>query len=99
MTPLPIRRTASADDDLIAIWLHIATQSPAAADRTLDAIERRCLQLGHHPLSGVARTDIRPGIRHLVAGSYLILYRVEVDSVLIVRVLHGRREMQGAMSE
>ena len=96
--PLPIRRTAAADDDLIAIWLHIAAQSPNAADRTLDAMERRCLQLGLHPLSGVARTDIRPGIRHLIAGNYLILYRVEGDAVLIVRVLHGRRDVQGAMS-
>jgi toxin ParE1/3/4 len=88
---LTILRTDRADEDLIAIWLHIAQDSPAAADRVLDAIQRRWQQLAQHPYSGIARDDIGLGIRHLVAGQYLTLYRVSSPGIEIVRILHGRR--------
>jgi toxin ParE1/3/4 len=88
-----IIRTARADEDLIDIWTYIAEESPNAADRVLDAIEARWLQLARHPYSGMARDDIAPGIRHLVAGQYLTLYRVHVEGIEIIRVLHGRRKI------
>jgi toxin ParE1/3/4 len=90
---LPIIRTDRADEDLIDIWVSIATDNPAAADRVLDAIQRRWQQLSLYPYSGVARDDIAPGIRCLVAGNYLTLYRVAADAILIIRVLHGRRRI------
>lgn len=86
-----VARSARADEDLIEIWLWIARDDPAAADRLLDAMEARFEQLARHPFSGPARPDIAPGLRHLVAGAYLILYRVEDENVFVVRVLHGRR--------
>ena len=88
-----IIRTNRADEDLIAIWLEIAAENPVAADRVLDAIEARWQQLAQHPHSGLARDDIAPGIRHLVAGQYLTLYRIHDDGVEIVRVLHGLRKI------
>ena len=93
MTLLTIIRTNSADEDLIEIWTHIAAENPAAADRVLDAIEARWQQLAQHPYSGVARDDITPGIRHLIAGEYLSLYRIEGDRIEIIRVIHGRRKI------
>ncbi len=42
---LPIIRTDRADEDLIDSWVGIAIDDPAAADRVLDAIERRWRQL------------------------------------------------------
>ncbi|WP_366929932.1 type II toxin-antitoxin system RelE/ParE family toxin [Mesorhizobium sp.] len=47
-----------------------------------------------YPFSGASREDIAPGIRHLVVGEYLTLYRVGEDSVEILRVLHGRRRIE-----
>lgn len=96
---LPIVRTDRADEDLIDIWTWIATDSPASADRVLDAIEARWRQLARHPFSGMARDDIAPGIRHLVVGQYLTLYRIEDDAIRIVRVLHGRRRMDSDVVE
>lgn len=90
---LPIIRTDRADEDLIDIWVNIAIENPAAADRVLDAIQRRWQQLSLYPYSGVAREDIAPGVRCLVAGRYLTLYRVAADGILIIRVLHGRRKI------
>lgn len=98
MRELPIVRTARADEDLIAVWLHIAAEDPSAADRVLDAIERRWRTLGRYPYSGIARGDIAPGIRQLVAGQYLTLYRLAGGTVEIVRVLHGRRKIDRALA-
>lgn len=92
---LPIIRTDRADEDLIEIWVGIAIDGPAAADRVLDAIQRRWQQLSFYPYSGVAREDILPGLRCLVAGPYLTLYRIAADGILIIRVLHGRRKIDG----
>lgn len=93
MIVLPIIRTDRADEDLIALWTSIAAGDPNAADRVLDAIELRWQQLAQHPLSGVAREDIAVGIRHLVVGQYLTLYRVNDQSIEVIRVLHGRRKI------
>lgn len=90
---LSIIRTARADEDLIEIWSYIAAENIVAADRVLDAIEARWRQLTQHPYSGVARNDIAPEIRHLIAGNYLILYRIVGNAVEIVRVLNSRRRI------
>ncbi len=94
---LPIVRTARADEDLIEIWVTVGADDPNAADRLIDQLEARWQQLRDQPYSGLAREDIAPGVRHLVARSYLIFYRVEADAIRIIRVLHGRRQIDRDM--
>ena len=45
------------------------------------------------PYSGAARNDIAIGLRHVVVGVYLTLYRVKDDAIVIVRMLHGSRDL------
>ncbi|MEO5755230.1 MAG: type II toxin-antitoxin system RelE/ParE family toxin [Mesorhizobium sp.] len=47
-----------------------------------------------HPFSGAPRDDIAPGIRHLIVSEYLTLYRVGDDVIEIIRVLHGKRNIE-----
>ncbi|TPK79952.1 type II toxin-antitoxin system RelE/ParE family toxin [Mesorhizobium sp. B2-4-12] len=94
MNSLAILRNARAEDDLITIWLHIARDNEAAADRLLDRIEARWQQLAAYPFSGAPRDDIAPGTRHLVVGDYLTLYCVSGDAIEILRVLHGHRKIE-----
>ncbi|MAD38645.1 MAG: hypothetical protein CMO30_15465 [Tistrella sp.] len=61
------------------------------SDALVNGIHRRLDQLTRHPYSGMLREDIGPGIRHLLAGRYLVFYRVTPKQVEILRVLHGRR--------
>lgn len=96
---LPIIRSDRADEDLIDIWNYIAASSPMAADRVLDAIEARWEQPALYPASGVSRVDIGPGIRHLTSGQYLTLYRVSAQSIEILRVIHGRRQIDRQLLE
>lgn len=59
----------------------------------LDQIEARWQQVATYPFSAAPREDIAPGIRHLIVGEYLTLYRVVEEAIEIVRVLHGRRKI------
>jgi toxin ParE1/3/4 len=93
MKRLPIERTSRAEDDLIEIWLYVAHDNPAAADRLLDRIEARCQQLSALPFSGMARDDLQPEARHLVIGNHLIFYRVAKEEIVVLRVLDGRRNI------
>ncbi|MDX8445086.1 type II toxin-antitoxin system RelE/ParE family toxin [Mesorhizobium captivum] len=73
---------------------YVAERNPNAAIRLVDALERRWDLLTLHPFSGAPRDDIAPGVRHLIVGEYLTLYRVGEDAIEIVRVLHGRRNIE-----
>ena len=55
--------------DLAAIWLHISADSPSAADRVLDAIDRACQTLAEFPSMGRGRDDLGSDLRNLPVGN------------------------------
>ncbi len=83
-----------AEADLAGIVRYIASDNPEAARRWLDDMARHCENLGLMPGIGVARPDIRPDLRLLPVGRYLILYEMSADGVDIVRVLHSARRWE-----
>jgi toxin ParE1/3/4 len=91
---MKVFKSAKAQEDLIQIWIYIAADSERAADNLLDGIETKLEALRAFPEIGVAREDIRPGLRMLVSGEYVILYRVGEESVDIIRIVHGRRDLE-----
>jgi toxin ParE1/3/4 len=91
---LLVVRTLQAEEDLIDVWVYIASNDPRAADRVLDELERRTMLLARYPEIGRERPDIAPGLRYLASGSYLILYRLAEECVEIVRYVHGRRDLK-----
>ncbi|MBX9772797.1 MAG: type II toxin-antitoxin system RelE/ParE family toxin [Xanthobacteraceae bacterium] len=82
-----------ADADLVRIYRHLSGQSPAAADSLLKEIARKFRNLSDFPFIGRDRSMLSSGIRSIVAHPYVIFYQVEPASVVIVRVLHGRRDI------
>ena len=84
-----------ADDDLLDIWLRIATdRDTETADRVVDSLHQKFLLLLTTPLMGRAREDLAPYLRSIPEGNYMIFYRPIMDSVEIVRVAHGRRDIE-----
>jgi toxin ParE1/3/4 len=90
----------AARRDLLDIYLEIAFDQPAAAERWLDRIEVKTRLLADQPRMGARRSDIRHSMRILVEAPYLILYRTDPDTdegpvraVEIVRVVNGRRDL------
>ena len=88
-----VQRTAQADEDLINIWIYIATDNPKAADSWLDEIEGKFVLLSEQPRLGPARSDIAPKLRYFPVGSYLILYRELANGIEVARVVHGARRL------
>lgn len=49
--------------------------------------------LADQPLMGASREELRPGLRCLPYRKYLIFYRLEVEQIAIVRVVHGSMDL------
>lgn len=88
-----LRRSHRAEADLVDIWIYIATDSPAAAERVILRIEAAENQLAEFPEMAQPRDDLLPGVRAWAVGDYLIFYRIEPDAVVILRILHGARDL------
>jgi toxin ParE1/3/4 len=86
-----------AEADLDGIWLYVAkeTSSIEIANRLIDTITDRFFTLARFPYMGRSREeDFGPGCRSLPVGEYVIVYGVENEDVLILRVVHGRRQLE-----
>lgn len=86
-----------AEADLDEIWLYVAKESNSVeiANRLIDTITDRFLTLARFPYIGHSREeDFGPGYRSLPVGEYLIVYCVENEDVLVLRVVRGRRQLE-----
>ena len=90
-----IIRTPRARLDLIDIWIWIAADNPAAADRLVDLIDEKLRLLADNPRLGPARPDIAPDLRLFPLRRYLILYREQPEGIEVVRIIHGMRRLAG----
>jgi toxin ParE1/3/4 len=89
------RLARDAEADLDEIWLHVAEDSGAieTAQKLIESIATTFDLLSEYPKMGRARDDLRREIRGDSVGNYIIFYRIVDDDVLILRVLHGRRDL------
>ena len=96
--------TPQAEEDLTEIYCFIALDNPSAADRLLSRLQDRVEKLGQNPRICQRRPEIRPTMRILIEGSYLVLYEIHPDTdagpvreVEIVRVVDGRRDLKALL--
>ena len=92
--PLAIVRSRRARSDLLDIWLYISERSVPAADRVLDEIGRICGMIAEHPKMGRERPEIAVGLRSFAIMSWVVFYRIDDDTIRIVRVVHGARDLE-----
>lgn len=93
MPRFSISRSDAAKQDIGDIWLGIAVHNRDAAERLVRRIDARIKSLADFPELGPERPEIAPGMRMLVEGNYLILYRIEPEQIVIVRIVHGARDL------
>ena len=60
----------------------------------LESIKQQIWTLTEQPLIGVDRSELLSGARSLPIESHTLFYRVTLDTVEIIRVLHGRQDPQ-----
>ena len=82
-----------AIDDLMDIWLYIATDSIPNADRFIDFLYEKCSHLCETPNIGRKRPELLPDIRCLPVKRYLVFYRVTDKTIEIARVVSGYRDI------
>lgn len=93
ITPL-----AEQDIEDIAFADYIAQDNPRRAVSFVRELYGQCKTILANPLGYRLRAELADDIRSCAYSSYVIFFSV-VSDVLIVRVLHGARDMDQAFSD
>jgi toxin ParE1/3/4 len=85
-----------ANADLDDIWYYTATVSGSIeiADQLIDSITSRFATCARYPHIGRDRSlELRAGLRTFPVDRYVIIYRIDGEGVLILRVIRGNRDI------
>ena len=99
---MALRLAPEVEAELDNIWYYIAKESGniEVGDRLIDSITDRFFLLAGHPYIGRRRDrDLRPGLRRFPVGEYLIIYRIEAEDVIILHIVHGRRDLEALFDD
>ena len=91
-----LRFSAAAKDDLDSIAEYIADRSGnrAIAKGFAGELRAKCEDLAAAPIvMGRPRTDLRPDLRSHTFKSYMIFFRYVDDTLEIVNILEGHRDI------
>ncbi len=81
--------------DLLEIWNYIAADNLAVANRVGEELDAAILDLAAMPGKGHQREEIKDSrVRVWAVYSYLIAYRFDDETLTIIRVVHGRRNLR-----
>ena len=88
------RLTEKADEDLSRLYEYgILHYGQDRADRYYNGLIERFEELAENPRLWQAVDHILPGYRRSVYGRHSIYYRIDPDTIVIVRIL-GRQDLQ-----
>ncbi len=82
-------------DDLADAYAWIAADNVAAAERLLSLTEVTIARLERFAYIGAPREALGPGLRSIRIRPFphLLFYRVEGETVTLIRLLHGARDL------
>ena len=95
-----IRFLKIAEEDFSEIINFIAADNVKAANDTANKIEKDLLLLSENPLLGRIPRDEEIknlGYRYLIVQNYIIFYTIEINSILIHRILHQARNYKSIL--
>ena len=86
--------------DLLEIWNHLAEENFEAALRFNVQVDTDLEFLAQFPGVGHSRPDlVKAKVLFWTVFSWLIIYRFDDENVVILRVLHGRRNVKKLLKE
>jgi toxin ParE1/3/4 len=89
-----VNRYPGAEQDLIEIGIYIAEDSPANAERFVDALEKECQKLADSPfVLGHACRGLHPELRRHNFKRYAIVYRPVPEGIELVGIFQGSRDL------
>jgi toxin ParE1/3/4 len=89
-----VQKSSRAESDLIEIADFIASENINAALRWVDEIDQLFRLLAENPFLGELVENLSPEVRRQTFGKYLVFYKPTDEGIVIVRVLHGSREIK-----
>lgn len=95
-----IRLLKIAEEDFTEIVSYIAADSPIAASKLADKIEKNLELLSENPELGRIPRDeeIRNlGYRYLIIQNYIIFYTIDKKAILVHRILHSARNYKSIL--
>lgn len=94
-------RSDAAARDLDEAWDYLAARNAQAAERFLDGVDETAFKLAAQPGLGAPRDDLAPELRMMgVKGfPHVIFYRPIPTGILIVRVIHGSRDVAAVFQD
>lgn len=95
------RLSGPAKEDLWEIWGYLAEHASLdIADRVVSELHEAMEKLVERPKSGHLRTDLAgETLRFWRVHSYLVVYLPESTPLVVVRVLHGARDVKTMLEE
>lgn len=99
--PKDVVFSPEAEAQIVGIHGYLADHgSPAIAEAYANAIVERCEQLGDMPLVGIAREDIRPGLRTAFFRKRIVIaYAITSKTVTILGVFYGGQDYESLLRE
>jgi toxin ParE1/3/4 len=82
-----------AQDDLDSIFDYIAQDNPQKAEELIRIFHEKFVMLTTIPEAGTIRPELAPDIRGFPFKRYVIFYQPTLDGIVIVRVIHGSRDI------
>lgn len=90
-------RSDRAEADLTDIWVSIAKDNGPAADRVVLSLIEAEDRLALFPELGRLRPDLPGQLRSWPVGAYLVFYRPTEAGIVVIRILHGARDLGEAL--
>ncbi len=92
-----IKYSPAAADDMDEIFSYISQDNVSAAENLLEKLNHQLKGLADFPNMGSVLSEeeyslIQRGYRFIVVNPYVVFYRIVDDTVIIHRILHGRRD-------
>lgn len=94
----PVHILPLAENDLLEVWLHIASDGQGRADAYLDFLTAKFDLIASTPRIGRAADQLSSGLRRFPVDDYVIFYMESPTGICVVRVLHGAQDIERILS-
>jgi len=89
-----LRITHEAESDLEDIWDFIAEDSPSNADRFIDQLYRKCIDIAELEGIGRSRSELADGLLSIPHKKYIIFFLRDERFLSIVRILRSSLDVE-----
>ncbi len=94
---MQIKYTSAAVEDMDEAFSYITQDNISAAEMLFEQLNQNIVQLAEFPQMGSVLSDeeytlVKLRYRFIVVHPYMVFYRVIENTVIIHRILHGRRD-------